>query len=173
MVWELGLYMYNNMGMELYSRIGMGLCTTCMGMKQCNKIPSTIINVHTCTLYTIIIVALLLYIFAVFYPSLSPLYSPERSPRESLLDLDDTQAILGNRLPKAKDAMEAQLIGLLDEFSGENKQFSDSNVNFGRQQILDFVRDLLEKSQQNYLSKDVFIVFSENIRGAVTSVRSD
>ncbi len=67
--------------------------------------------------------------------------------------------------------METQLIGLLEEFSVDDKQSSDSNVNFGRHQILDFVRDLVEKSQQNYLSKDVFILFSENIRGAVSSVR--
>ena len=67
--------------------------------------------------------------------------------------------------------METQLIGLLEEFSVDDKQSSDSNVNFGRHQILDFVRDLVEKSQQNYLSKDVFILFSENIWGAVSSVR--
>ena len=67
--------------------------------------------------------------------------------------------------------METQLLGLLEEFSVENKQYSDSNVNFGRHQVLDFVRDLVDKSQQNYLSKDMFILFSENIRGAVSSVR--
>ena len=100
-----------------------------------------------------------------------PLFcSPERSPRDSLLDLDDTQAILGNRLPKAKETMEAQLISLLEEYSVENKQYSDSNVNFGRHQILDFVRDLVDKSQQNFLNKEVFILLSENIRGAVQSV---
>lgn len=98
------------------------------------------------------------------------LCSPERSPRDSLLDLDDTQAILGNRLPKAKEAMETQLATLIEEFSTENKQYSDSNVNFGRHQILDFVRDLLDKSRVNSLSKDSFIVFSENIRGVVSSV---
>lgn len=96
--------------------------------------------------------------------------SPERSPRDSLLDIDDTQAILGNRLPKAKETMESQLTALIEEFSAENKQYSDSNVNFGRHQILDFVRDLLDRSRLNSLSKESFIVFSENIRGVVSSV---
>ena len=86
------------------------------------------------------------------------------------MDIDDTRAILGTRLPKAKETMETQLIELLEEFSVENKQYSNSNVNFGRHQILDFVRDLLEKSQQNFLTKEVFILFSANIRGTMSSV---
>ncbi len=98
-------------------------------------------------------------------------YSPERSPRSSsLLDLDDTRAILSNRLPKAKEMMETQLLELMEEFSVVNKQYSNSNVNFGRHQILDFVRHLVEKAQQNRLSKEVFILFSENIRGTMSSV---
>ena len=98
--------------------------------------------------------------------------SPERSPRESLLDLDDTKAILTNRLPKAKEMMETQLVAVLEEYSETNKQYSDSNVNFGRHQILDFSRDLLEKSQQsiNNLTRDCFILFSENVRVAVSQV---
>jgi hypothetical protein len=97
--------------------------------------------------------------------------SPERSPRESLLDLDDTLAIFREKFPRAKKEMELQLAEFLNKFSETNIQFSDSNVNFARHQILGFVRELLYKSQNEIINKDMFIVFSENILHAVTNVR--
>ncbi|XP_019850933.1 PREDICTED: microtubule-associated serine/threonine-protein kinase 3-like isoform X1 [Amphimedon queenslandica] len=97
--------------------------------------------------------------------------SPERSPRESLLDLDDTHAIFREKYPRAKLEMENQLVTFMNEFSETNRQFSDSNVNFARHQILEFARELLFKSQNDLLSKEVFIQFSENVLQAVTNVR--
>ena len=98
------------------------------------------------------------------------MFSPERSPRDSLMDLDDTQIIFREKFPRAKAEMEAQLTTFLNEFSESNCQFSDSIVNFGRQQILEFARELLYKSQTEHLNKEVFIVFSENILQTVTKV---
>lgn len=66
--------------------------------------------------------------------------------------------------------MEAQLKDFLQEFSEAKKQLSDSNVNFGIHQILEFTRELLEKSELEILKKDTFIVFSENVLHTVTEV---
>ena len=101
------------------------------------------------------------------------LCSPERSPRESLLDLDDTHTIFREKYPRAKLEMESQLVNFMSEFSETNRQFSDSNVNFARHQILEFVRELLYKSQNEALNKEVFINFSENVLHAVTNVRRE
>ena len=99
--------------------------------------------------------------------------SPERSPRESLLDLDDTHTIFREKYPRAKLEMESQLVNFMSEFSETNRQFSDSNVNFARHQILEFARELLYKSQNEALNKEVFINFSENVLHAVTNVRRE
>lgn len=66
--------------------------------------------------------------------------------------------------------MEAQLIKFFNKYSETAQQFSDSNVNFACHQITGFVRELICKSQEDQLSKDVFIVFSENIIQTVTNV---
>ena len=68
--------------------------------------------------------------------------------------------------------METQLTSFLTEFCETDQQYSDSNVNFGRHQILDFTKELLDKSQQNRLSRDVFYIFSENVSHAVSEVCS-
>ena len=98
------------------------------------------------------------------------MHSPERSPRDSLLDIDDTKAIFRNKFPRAKADMEAQLKDFLHEFSEANKQLSDSNVNFGIHQVLEFTRELLENSEQDLLKKETFIVFSENVLHTVNEV---
>ena len=69
--------------------------------------------------------------------------------------------------------MESQLVNFMSEFSETNRQFSDSNVNFARHQILEFARELLYKSQNESLNKEVFINFSENVLHAVTNVRRE
>ena len=66
--------------------------------------------------------------------------------------------------------MEAQLKDFLLEYSEANKQLSDSNVNFGIHQILEFTRELLENSEQEMLKKETFIIFSENVLHTVTEV---
>ena len=98
--------------------------------------------------------------------------SPKHSPRNSFMDVDDTLVLVNDRLPKAKEMMENQLTLLLEEFSKSNRHSADSNVNFGRHQILDFARDLLEKSKMDNLSKDQLFSFSGNIRTTVSEVKS-
>ncbi len=39
----------------------------------------------------------------------APFYSPERSPRDVLLDLDSTHNIFKDKIPKAKEEMEEKL----------------------------------------------------------------
>ena len=79
------------------------------------------------------------------------------------MDIDDTLVILKNKYPRAKDDMEIQLEKFLLDYSEKNTQFSDSNVNFARQQLLQLTQELLEKSRKNSLTKDDFLVFSANV----------
>ena len=59
--------------------------------------------------------------------------------------------------------MELQLESYLQRYSAEALQYSDSNVNFARHQILDITKELLEQSYQGRLTKDALIGFTENI----------
>ena len=59
----------------------------------------------------------------------------------------------------------------LTKYSESNLQFSDSNINFGRHQILECARDALEKSRENALSKDQVISLCSNLEGTLVEVR--
>ena len=59
----------------------------------------------------------------------------------------------------------------LTKYSESNLQFSDSNINFGRHQILECARDALEKSRENALSKDQVISMCSNLEGTLVEVR--
>ena len=89
------------------------------------------------------------------------------------MDIDDTLVILKNKYPRAKDDMEIQLEKFLLDYSERNTQFSDSNVNFARQQLLQLTQELLEKSRKNSLTKDDFLVFSENVDHTIREVSGD
>lgn len=58
----------------------------------------------------------------------------------------------------------------LTKYSESNLQFSDSNINFGRHQILECARDALEKSKENTLSKDQIIAMCDNLEGTLVEV---
>ena len=90
-----------------------------------------------------------------------------------MVDIDDTLVILKNKYPRAKDDMEIQLEKFLLDYSEKNTQFSDSNVNFARQQLLQLTQELLEKSRKNSLTKDDFLVFSENVDHTIREVSRD
>ena len=88
------------------------------------------------------------------------------------MDLDDTHAIFKHKFPRLKDEMEHHLITYLDKYSEEAIQYSDSNVNFARHQILEYMytRELLEQSQSDRLTKDALICFSENVDHTLSQV---
>ena len=79
------------------------------------------------------------------------------------MDLDDTHAIFKNKFPRLKHEMEVQLDCYLQQYSEESLQYSDSNVNFARHQILDYTRELLDQSYNGRLTKDALIGFTENV----------
>ena len=86
------------------------------------------------------------------------------------MDLDDTHAIFKTKFPRLKEEMEHQLETYLEKYSEEALQYSDSNVNFARHQILEYTRDLLDQSQIGRLTKDTLICFSENVTHTLNEV---
>ena len=58
----------------------------------------------------------------------------------------------------------------LTKYSESNLQFSDSNINFGRHQILECARGALEKSKENTLSKDHVIGMCDSLEGILVEV---
>ena len=60
----------------------------------------------------------------------------------------------------------------LTKYSESNLQFSDSNINFGRHQILECARGALEKSKENALSKDQVIAMCDSLEGTLVEVRA-
>ena len=66
----------------------------------------------------------------------------------------------------------SHLQDFLTKYSETNLQFSDTNVNFVRHQILQYARDILEKSRENKLTKEQFILLSENLEQAIVEVRT-
>ena len=66
----------------------------------------------------------------------------------------------------------SHLQDFLTKYSETNLQFSDTNVNFVRHQILQYARDILEKSRENKLTKEQFILLSENVEQAIVEVRT-
>jgi microtubule-associated serine/threonine kinase len=96
--------------------------------------------------------------------------SPKRSPREMILDQDATINIFRQKYPKAKEEMEERLQEFLTKYSESNLQFSDSNINFGRHQILECARGALEKSKENTLSKDQVIAMCDSLEGTLVEV---
>ena len=86
------------------------------------------------------------------------------------MDIDDTHAIFKHKFPRLKDEMEHQLINYLDKYSEESIQYSDSNANFARHQILEYTCELLDHSQNDRLTKDALICFSENVEHTLSEV---
>ena len=67
----------------------------------------------------------------------------------------------------------SHLQDFVTKYSETNLQFSDSNVNFVRHQILEYAREILEKSKENKLTKEQFILLSENLEQAIVEVRKN
>lgn len=97
--------------------------------------------------------------------------SPERSPREILLDLDSSHNIFKDKVPKAKEEMEERLQEFLNKYSETKFEFSDSMINFGRHKILECAKEILEKSQNVTLDKDSFIRISDDLEVMLTEVK--
>ena len=101
---------------------------------------------------------LLTHIYIPAYPPFLPLrnFSLPSSPRLPL--------------PPALPPALCPLQEFLTKYSESNLQFSDSNINFGRHQILECARDTLDRSRDNALSKDQVIAMCNNLEGTLVEV---
>ncbi|XP_064387144.1 microtubule-associated serine/threonine-protein kinase 2-like isoform X2 [Halichondria panicea] len=97
--------------------------------------------------------------------------SPERSPREILLDLDATHNIFKDKFPRAKEEMEEKLQDFLTKYSESKYELADSTLNFGRHKILECAREICEKSRDGIITKDSIIQMSDDLQLVLRDVK--
>jgi hypothetical protein len=89
--------------------------------------------------------------------------SPERSPRSGTCDIPQVNDVFRQRFPTAKDEMEQQLQVLLSEFYPRTEKLADATYEFVLNQIIEAIRNILDKSQAMELSSLYFFQMTESI----------